>query len=171
YARKLSGGRGNPMIIAVSVLAFFFLIHVAGVKWFGLIQVWMCAVLGVSLLVLIVPGLFAVRMANYRPFFTHGPIGFLAALPPVFFAYAGFEALAQTAGEVRDSTKRLPVIFVKGITATTVIYFLMSLVAFGVLPASRLAGAEAPMADAAARYLPFSATKLVVIGAIMAITT
>ena len=42
----------------------------------------MCAVLGVSLLVLIVPGLFAVRMENYRPFITHGWSGFLAALPP-----------------------------------------------------------------------------------------
>jgi amino acid transporter len=131
----------------------------------------MCAVLGVSLLVLIGPGLFAIRMDNYRPFFTHGFMGFVAALPPIFFAYAGFEALAQTAGEVRDSTRRLPVIFVKGISATMVIYLLMSVVAFGVLPASKLAGAQAPMADAAARYLPFGATKLVVVGAIMAITT
>ena len=171
YSRKLFGGRGNPMAIAVGVLVFFFAIHVAGVKWFGLMQVWMCVVLGVSLLVLIVPGLFAVRMENYRPFFTHGGGGFLAALPPIFFAYAGFEALAQTAGEVRDSTRRLPVIFVRGITATTIIYLLMSVVAFGVLPASRLAGAEAPMADAAARYLPFGAAKLVIVGAIMAITT
>ena len=108
---------------------------------------------------------------NYRPFFTHGSGGFLAALPPIFFAYAGFEALAQTAGEVRDSTRRLPVIFVKGITATMIIYLLMSVVAFGVLPASRLRISDAPMADAAARYLPFGAAMLVTVGAIMAITT
>jgi amino acid transporter len=131
----------------------------------------MCAVLGVSLLVLIVPGLFAIHPENYRPFVTHGMRGFLAALPPIFFAYAGFEALAQTAGEVRDSTKRLPVIFVKGITATMIIYLLMSVVAFGVLPASRLRVSGAPMADAAAQYLPFSAAMIVTIGAIMAITT
>ena len=170
YTRQLFGG-GNSMVIAVAVLIFFFAIHVAGVRWFGLIQVWMCAVLGVSLLVLIVPGLFAIHPENYRPFFTHGSRGFLAALPPIFFAYAGFEALAQTAGEVRDSTRRLPVIFVKGITATMIIYLLMSVVAFGVLPASRLRVSDAPMADAAARYLPFGAAMLVTVGAIMAITT
>jgi amino acid transporter len=170
YTRELFGG-GNSMAIAVGVLVFFFAIHVAGVKWFGRIQVWMCAVLGVSLLVLIVPGLFAIRPENYRPFVTHGMRGFLAALPPIFFAYAGFEALAQTAGEVRDSTRRLPVIFVKGITATMVIYLLMSVVAFGVLPASTLRVSAAPMADAASRYLPFSAAIIVTIGAIMAITT
>src|SRR5436190_3443304 len=170
YTRQLFGG-GNSMVIAVAVLIFFFAIHVAGVRWFGLIQVWMCAVLGVSLLVLIGPGLFAIHPGNYRPFFTHGSRGFLAALPPIFFAYAGFEALAQTAGEVRDSTRRLPVIFVKGITATMIIYLLMSVVAFGVLPASQLRISGAPMADAAARYLPFGAAMLVTVGAIMAITT
>src|SRR6266850_6538710 len=40
YSRKLFGNRGNSMAIAVGVLLLFFLIHVAGVRWFGLIQVW-----------------------------------------------------------------------------------------------------------------------------------
>src|SRR5437773_2131267 len=78
-------------------------IHVAGVRWFGRIQVWMCVVLGLSIVVLVVPGFFAVHMSNYRPFFTGGVAGFAAALPPLFFAYAGFESLAHTAGEVKDS--------------------------------------------------------------------
>lgn len=170
YVRELFGG-GSVMAIAAGSLLFFYAIHVAGVKWFGRLQVWMCIILGVSLVVLIVPGLFAIQPENYRPFFTHGPRGFIAALPPLFFAYAGFEALAQTAGEVRDSTRRLPRIFVRGITATMIIYLLMSVVALGVLPQSRLLSAPAPMAEAAAHYLPFGAAVLVTIGAIMAITT
>jgi amino acid transporter len=170
YVRQLFGG-GDVMLIAVGCLLFFYAIHVAGVRWFGRLQVWMCIVLGVSIVVLVVPGLFAIRMANYRPFFTGGVGGFAASLPPIFFAYAGFEALAQTAGEVRDSTSRLPRIFLRGIVATTIIYLLMSVVAFGVLPASRLRGSAAPMADAAARYLPVGAAMLVTIGAIMALTT
>ena len=63
---------------------------------------------------LIVPGLFAIRAANYRPFFTHGLAGFAASLPPLFFAYAGFESLAQTAGEVKDSTPAAAAIFIRG---------------------------------------------------------
>jgi basic amino acid/polyamine antiporter, APA family len=170
YVRQLFGG-GDVMLIAVGSLLFFYAIHVAGVRWFGRLQVWMCIVLGVSIVVLVVPGIFAIRMANYRPFFTGGVGGFAASLPPIFFAYAGFEALAQTAGEVRDSTSRLPRVFLRGIVATTIIYLLMSVVAFGVLPASRLRGSAAPMADAAARYLPVGAAMLVTIGAIMALTT
>ena len=104
----------------------------------------MCVLLGLSIIVLVVPGLFALHLHNYRPFFTHGAGGFATALPLVFFGYAGFESLAQTAGEVRDSTHRLPRIFLRGILATTVIYFLMSVVAFGVLPGEELRRARWP---------------------------
>jgi amino acid transporter len=156
---------------AVAVLVVFYFVHVVGVRWFGRIQVAMCVVLGASIVVLIGPGLFAIRPSNYEPFFTHGFRGFAASLPPLFFAYAGFESLAQTAGEVRDSTTRLPRVFLRGISATMVIYILMSVVAFGVLDAQHLAAASAPMSAAASKYLPFGAAWIVTLGAIMAITT
>ncbi|HJQ35503.1 MAG TPA: amino acid permease [Thermoanaerobaculia bacterium] len=159
------------MPIAFASLIFFYAIHAAGVRWFGRLQVAMCALLGVSIVVLVVPGLFFIRVENYKPFFTHGLGGFAAALPPLFFAYAGFESLAQTAGEVRDSTRSLPRVFLRGILATTVIYFLMSFVAFGVLPGEELRTAAAPMAAVASRYLPAGTSWFITFGAIMAITT
>ena len=171
YLNELIHRKGSPLPLAIASLVFFYAIHVAGVRWFGRIQVWMCMLLGLSLIVLIVPGLFAIHFANYRPFITHGVGGFAASLPPLFFAYAGFESLAQTAGEVRDSTHRLPRIFLKGITATTVIYFLMSVVAFGVLPGAELRRAAAPMTAVASRYLPVGAAWFVTLGAVMALST
>jgi amino acid transporter len=159
------------MPIAVASLLFFYLVHVAGVRWFGRLQVWMCVLLGLSLIVLIGPGLFALRAPNYRPFFTHGVGGFSASLPPLFFAYAGFESLAQTAGEVRDSTRKLPRIFLRGISATMVIYFLISVVAFGVLPGQQLRLSSAPMTAVASQYLPGGAAWFVTLGAVMALTT
>ena len=157
--------------VALGALCLFFAIHVSGVRWFGRLQVAMCTVLALALVVLIVPGLFALRGANYRPFFTGGLSGFGAALPPLFFAYAGFESLAQTAGEVRDSRTRLPRVFVRGILLTTLVFVAMTVVAFGVLPAERLGASEVPMSEAAATYLPFGATAVVTLGAVMAIAT
>lgn len=170
YSRQLFPGLA-VMPLAIGIVVFFYAIHVAGVRWFGLLQVWMCALLGVSILFLIVPGIFAIDPANYRPFLSHGFGGFLAALPPLFFAFAGFESLAQAAGEVRDSTRRLPRIFIRGIVAVTVVYLLMSAVGLGVLPGDQLRVSSAPMAEAAERYLPAGAAALVTIGALMAITT
>jgi basic amino acid/polyamine antiporter, APA family len=174
YLVELSGGllhAGDRLAVALAALAFFYAVHVVGVRWFGRIQVAMCALLGLSILVLVVPGLFAIHPSNYRPFFTHGWAGFAASLPPLFFAYAGFESLAQAAGEVKDSTRRLPIIFTKGILVATAAYFLMSAVAFGVLPGARLAASAAPMAQAASVYLPVGAAWFVGLGAVMALTT
>ena len=157
--------------LALGVLLLFYAIHVAGVRWFGRMQVLMCALKGLALLVLIVPGLFAIKLSNYSPFVTHGFRGFASSLIPIFFAYAGFESLAQTAGEVKDSTRRLPMILLKGITATAMIYALMSLVAFGVLPGAQLQASNAPMAAVAAVYLPAGAAGFITFGALMAIMT
>jgi basic amino acid/polyamine antiporter, APA family len=175
YLIAASGGRLAPessrLSLALASLLFFYFVHLIGVRWFGRLQVTMCALLGVSLLALIGPGLFAVRAENYRPFITHGAGGFLDSLAPLFFSYAGFESLAQTAGEVKDSTRRLPVVFLKGISGAALIFVLMSIVAFGVLPGARLAASSAPMAEVAAVYLPVGAAWFVTFGAIMAITT
>lgn len=175
YLIAAARGRFDPatyrLPLALASLLFFYFVHVIGVRWFGRLQVTMCALLGVSLIVLIAPGLFAIKAENYSPFVTRGLEGFLASLAPLFFSYAGFESLAQTAGEVKDSTKRLPMVFLKGISGAGLIFVLMSVVAFGVLPGARLGASAAPMAEVAAVYLPAGAAWFVTFGAIMALTT
>ena len=92
-------------------------------------------------------------------------------LPPLFFAYAGFEALAQTAGEAKESRSSLPRIFINGILISMVMFFLMSMVAFGVVPYQELARSSFAMSDAAARYLPWWGGAIVTVGALMAFST
>ncbi len=157
--------------LAVAGLLFFYAIHVVGIRWFGRVQVVMGALKILALLVLILPGLFVLQASNYTPFVTHGLSGFAASLLPLFFAYAGFESLAQTAGETKDSTKRLPRILLRGITVTALIYVFTSIVSFGVLPGARLQSSSAPMAEVASIYLPVGAAMFVTFGAIMAIMT
>jgi amino acid transporter len=174
YFIALSGGRIGERLrlpLALAALVVFYLIHVIGIRWFGRMQVAMSALKCLALLVLIVPGLFVIDFANYTPFFTHSWGGFGASLLPLFFAYAGFESIAQTAGEVKDSTRRLPKILLRGITITALIYVFTSIVTFGVLPGGRLQISNAPMAEVASIYLPAGAAVFVTIGAIAAIMT
>jgi amino acid transporter len=175
YLIALSGNRIDAqrykLPLALTALVIFYLIHVIGIRWFGRFQVLMSALKCLALLVLIVPGLFVLRSSNYVPFFTHGASGFGASLLPLFFAYAGFESIAQTAGEVKDSTRRLPGILLKGITVTALFYAFTSIVCFGVLPGGRLQASSAPMAEVASMYLPSGATIFVTVGAIAAIMT
>ncbi len=174
YLIALSGNRIEQRFrlpLALAALVIFYLIHVIGIRWFGRFQVLMSALKCLALLVLIVPGLFVLQSSNYVPFFTHGASGFGASLLPLFFAYAGFESIAQTAGEVKDSTHRLPRILLKGITFTALFYVFTSIVSFGVLPGGRLQASSAPMAEVASIYLPAGAAMFVTIGAIAAIMT
>src|ERR1700730_6468900 len=175
YVIELTGRRFSGEFVhqslAVGSLTFFYLVHLVGVRWFGRIQVAMCVLLGLSIFVLVVPGLFAIHPSNYSPFVTHGAGGFALSLVPLFFSYAGFESLAQTAGETKDSTRRLPMVFLRGISVTALIFVLMSLVAFGVLPGAELQVSRAPMTEVASTYLPWGAASFVTLGAIMAITT
>src|SRR5215470_5196775 len=175
YLIALSGGRIDAqrfqLPLALAALVVFYLVHVIGIRWFGRMQVIMSALKCLALLVLIVPGLFVLNFANYTPFFTHGWNGFGASLLPLFFAYAGFESIAQTAGEVKDSTRRLPRILVRGITITALIYVFTSIVSFGVLPGQSLQASSAPMAQVASIYLPAGAAIFVTIGAVAAIMT
>lgn len=177
YIIRLSDNRIDAerfqLPLALTALVVFYAVHVIGIRWFGRMQVAMSALKCLALLVLIVPGLFFLQSSNYTPFFTNGWSGFGTSLLPLFFAYAGFESLAQTAGEVKDSTRRLPKILLKGITVTALFYVFTSIVSFGVLPGTRLqvSNASAPMAEVASVYLPSGAAIFVTIGAIAAIMT
>jgi basic amino acid/polyamine antiporter, APA family len=175
YLIVLSGNRIDAqrfrLPLALAALVVFYFVHVIGIRWFGRMQVALSALKCLALLVLIVPGLFVLDSSNYTPFFTHGWGGFGASLLPLFFAYAGFESIAQTAGEVKDSTRRLPKILLTGITITALIYVFTSIVSFGVLPGGRLQASSAPMAEVASIYLPAGAAMFVTIGAIAAIMT
>ena len=175
YLIALSGGRIDArrfqLPLALTALVVFYLIHVIGIRWFGRMQVVLSTLKCLALVVLIVPGLFVLKPQNYTPFFTHGWDGFGVSLLPLFFAYAGFESIAQTAGEVKDSRRRLPRILVRGITVTALIYVFTSIVSFGVLPGGRLQASSAPMAEVASIYLPAGAALFVTLGAVAAIMT
>ena len=161
----------DPRFWAVIVLLVFYGINIFGIKYYGRVQIGMLIVLMISIVLLVVPGLAAVDLSYYNPILPKGWSGLLSAMPVLFFSYAGFETLAQTAGETKDATRTLPVIFVRGVLASVVIFFLMSFVAFGVLPANVLAQSQSAMADAAAVYLPPWGASIVALGAMSAFLT
>ena len=175
-----SGPSLGEACIATLSLLFFFVFHLMGVKFYGWLQTAMFILLCVAVVILILPGLFAIDWKNFSPLFPYGfwatstpegEQGFLAALPPLFFSYAGFESLAQTAGETKEARRSLPVIFINGILISMVIFVLMSVVAFGVVPYQELAESSYAMSDAAHRFLPAWGGAVVTIGALMAFTT
>ena len=161
----------DPRMWASITMIFFYGVNLLGIRHYGHIQTVLLFVLIFSILVLVIPGLFAVDLSFYNPILPKGFSGLLSAMPMLFFSYAGFETLAQAAGETKDPTGTLPMIFVKGVMAAVLIFFFMSFVAFGVLPAETLAQSQSAMADVADVYLPPWGSSVVAMGAMCAFLT
>ena len=161
----------DPKVWGSIALIFFYGINMVGIKHYGQIQTVMLGILIFSILILVIPGLFAVDLTFYDPLLPMGFDGLMKAMPMLFFSYAGFETLSQVAGETKDPTKTLPMIFIRGVSISVVIFFSMSFVAFGVLPADSLATSQSAMADAAGVYLPRWGSSIVAIGAMSAFLT
>lgn len=160
----------NPRIVATLCLLLFYAVNLVGVKNYGRLQsaMFICLIASVALIVL--PGLFALKAQHFRPFLPKGWGGLTTSMAVLFFAYAGFDALAQTAGETKSATETLPRVFVKGIVITMVIYVLIALVTFGAVPFTSLVGSTMPVADAARSYLPFG-SQIAAVGALAAFLT
>ncbi|WP_456271125.1 APC family permease [Bacillus sp. AK031] len=170
YLTGVIGG-GNTAILATVLLVVFYLLNIVGVKWFGVVQLVMSAILFISILVLVVPGIFFIETQNFSPMLPNGWSGFIAILPSLFFAYFGFEQLAQAGGEMKDPQKAMPRTMLIGSFATVIIYFLISIVAFGVVPYDQLAQSQSAMFDVASVYLPAGGKWIVMTGIIMAFAT
>lgn len=160
----------DPRFIASICLFSFYAINIFGVKNYGRVQSTLFIILVAALVVIIGPGLFAIKMANFQPFLPKGWSGFFQSLTILFFAYAGFDALAQTAGETKSARTTLPKIFAIGIGISVLTYVLISLVSFGSLPYSELIASHRPVADAAAHFLPYG-SHIVAVGALAAFLT
>jgi len=75
-----------------------------------------------------------------------GGWGILTAVTVIFFAYLGFEDLANLAEEVKQPERNLPRAILLALAITTVLYVLISLAAVSLAPWQEFAASEAPLA-------------------------
>lgn len=72
-----------------------------------------------------------------------GPIGAASAL--IFFAYLGFEDIANLSEETKDARKNIPRALILALVFSTLIYVLVSVAAVSIVPWQELSTSKAPM--------------------------
>ena len=97
-----------------------------------------------------------------------GISGVLAAAPLVFFAYLGFEAVANLSEEMKSPARDLPKAILLALGISTVIYLLVSISAVSVLGWQGLSGSNAPLAAVASRIFGAKADLLLTLIALAA---
>jgi basic amino acid/polyamine antiporter, APA family len=132
-------------LIAVALLLSLTLISIAGIrvslKLNGVLSV--VAILG--LLVVIAAGIGKIGTVDYFSSPT-GMSGVFAASALVFFAYLGFDNIANLAEETKNPKKTLPKGLMIAMGIATLLYILVGLSAVSLVPWQELSTSEAPLA-------------------------
>ncbi len=83
-----------------------------------------------------------------------GITGVLRATVLIFFAFIGFENLANISEETKNARKIIPKAILWSLGISVVLYILVSLAAVGIMGAEALGESKAPLADTVAKVFP-----------------
>jgi APA family basic amino acid/polyamine antiporter len=163
-AANVGWGRALAMVLPPLVLTG---INVVGVKSGVRTAVFLAITKTLPLLIFVFVGVFYVSPAlassvTAKP--GSGSIGDAVLL--LLFAYAGFENTAAPAGEFKNPRRDVPFALIVQVVIVTLIYSGVQWVALGTLPG--VADSQTPLADAAARFLPWGGL-LMTVGGVLSI--
>jgi amino acid efflux transporter len=108
--------------IAAIVLAIAVATNLAGMKLSARVQIALAIGVAAILLAVILIALPQISFENFTPFALHGIPGIGKAIVVLFFAFAGWEAIAHLSGEFRDVRRTLPRATLLTILIVTVLY-------------------------------------------------
>lgn len=144
--------RLQSILIALVGLWLPVLVNLRGARSLGQFQLVTTVVKFLPLALLATVGLFVAFRLNHWP--EWNPAGgntlfaISSALTVATFAYIGIEAAAIGAGRVRNPQRNVPRATVYGTMATALVYILVTVAVFGIVPNETLRSSGAPFTDA-----------------------
>jgi APA family basic amino acid/polyamine antiporter len=109
--------------------------------------------------------------ALLRPLLPNGIGAVLVAAVPAFFSYAGMTVITEIGGEIKRPGHTIPLALLISFLTIASCYSLVAFAVPALLPWQSLAGVDAPVANAAAVFLPRWTGGAIAIGAILAAAT
>ncbi|KAG2660298.1 hypothetical protein PVAP13_1KG419700 [Panicum virgatum] len=170
HGEEFFGGVVSINILAPILLILLTAILCYGVKESSAVNTFMTTLKIVIVIVVVFAGVFEVDVSNWSPFMPNGFKSVVTGATVVFFAYVGFDAVANSAEEAKRPQRDLPIGILGSLLACVLLYVAVCLVITGMVPYTLL-GEDAPLAEAfAAKGLKF-VTVLISIGAVVGLTT
>lgn len=154
FAGYFKGLFGSPIIlIAIALVIILSYVNFLGIKESSRLNIAFTAVEAFGLLMIIVLGFSNfgnVTEVNYFEM-SNGMKGLLAAAALVFFAYLGFEDIANISEETRKPRKVLWKAFILAVVITTVLYVLTSISTVSLVNPTELSESKSPLALVASK--------------------
>ncbi|MCQ4637814.1 amino acid permease [Anaerovorax odorimutans] len=165
-----SGG-GMVNLPAAAVITVMALLQLKGTRESARLNNILVAIKMTVILLFIVLVAGRIDPANYDPFLPFGWEGVCSGAAVVFFAYLGFDAIANSAEEVIEPQKNMPKGIVGSLVIATILYIIVTFMLTGVTRYSSYAGVAAPVAFALNEAGVRWGSALVSAGAIAGLTT
>ncbi|XP_011015553.1 PREDICTED: cationic amino acid transporter 9, chloroplastic-like isoform X3 [Populus euphratica] len=164
------GGTLSINLLAPFLLALLTVILCLGVGESSIVNSFMTVLKVVIVIIVIFVGAFEVDVSNWSPFAPHGVKEILTGSTVVFFAYVGFDAVANSAEESRRPQRDLPLGIIGSLVICIALYIGVCLVLTGMVP-YYLLGEDAPLAEAFTSKGLKYVSILISIGAVAGLTT
>jgi basic amino acid/polyamine antiporter, APA family len=155
-----------PPVVAAVLLAGFTVMNIVGLRESSRLNI-VFTLIEIAGLILVV-AIAVVHADLLAPLAAPVSAGVLPAAALVFFAYLGFEEIANLAEESHDPSRNVPRALLISVAFTAVLYVLVALAAVALAPPEVLAGSDAPLSAALDRASPTAAR---VLGAIALFAT
>jgi APA family basic amino acid/polyamine antiporter len=159
FGSYLSGLIGIPsifiiIIFAVLLVLILSVINLIGIKTSTRTNIIFTLIEASGLVIIIIIGIPSIGRVDYfalPPASTFTAV--LSSVALIFFAYIGFEDIANIAEEVKEPHKNLPKAIIYSIIITTIIYCLTAISVVSILDYNIIAVSEAPLDAVAAEVL------------------
>lgn len=121
-AQALGLGRGSALLVAIGILTAAVVVNLLGVRVGSRTQLVLAAAVATALVVTIVAAVPRASTSQLTPFAPHGYGAVGAGVIVLFYAFAGWEAVAHLAGEFEDPDRDLPRAVAATIGIVTLLY-------------------------------------------------
>jgi amino acid transporter len=140
--------------VILSLVSSLGLLNIIGIKIFKHVNNIIAVTKLIPLIFFVLVGVFFIQKENFSALHWADleieAFGSAALL--IFYVFGGFEALVAVAGEMKDPRKNLPLAVMLVIVFCSLLYFLIQIIAIGVL-GNALGESHTPLADAAQMWL------------------
>jgi len=146
---------GDRAQVAAGLILLMTALNYIGIKVSAIVNDFAASIEVLGLLVVIAIGLIfpPVLDVNLFELPSTGFTGILTAISVIFFAYIGFENVANLAEEVKDSRRVVPLALILALAISTLLYILVSLVALNQVGWEALSSSDAPLMLVVSRAL------------------
>jgi len=142
------------IIFAIILVLILSIINFIGIKTSTRTNILFTLIEVSGLIIIIIIGFFGKQEPNYFILPSGSSFAVIfSAVALIFFAYIGFEDIANIAEEVKEPHKNLPKAIIYSIIITTILYFFTAIAVVSILPYGDIADSDAPLNEVAAEVL------------------